>query len=175
MTAQTLVGRNVKIFWPDDDAWYMGRVTAFDEATGQHHVGPETCAGPASPGLYCIPKCKWVCLVMAFHTSSCSILSLGAFGGQACALLALTASWQLPLDQGCKQYTLAWGTNMTAWVHSHACACAGLQAIKACAALQGVSCCWACSTACVSMRGACACTHRCRGCTECLAGTNCLH
>ncbi|KAK9809797.1 hypothetical protein WJX73_007597 [Symbiochloris irregularis] len=33
-----LVDRIVKVFWPDDEAWYQGTVTSYDSATGQHHV-----------------------------------------------------------------------------------------------------------------------------------------
>lgn len=38
MTAEALIGRQVKIFWPEDDAWYSGEVVAYDDIYGRHHV-----------------------------------------------------------------------------------------------------------------------------------------
>jgi DNA mismatch repair protein MSH6 len=32
------VGRGVRVYWADDEAWYEGFVTAFDPAAGKHHV-----------------------------------------------------------------------------------------------------------------------------------------
>ena len=33
-----LVGRTVRVLWPDDDAWYCGRVEAYQPVTGKHRV-----------------------------------------------------------------------------------------------------------------------------------------
>jgi hypothetical protein len=33
-----LVGRQVRVLWPDDAAWYLGTVTAYDSASGRHQV-----------------------------------------------------------------------------------------------------------------------------------------
>ena len=37
---QALVGRSLRVFWPDDEAWYLGTVTAYDSSTGRHQVRP---------------------------------------------------------------------------------------------------------------------------------------
>lgn len=33
-----LVGRELRVLWPDDDGWFCGRVTHHDVATGSHKV-----------------------------------------------------------------------------------------------------------------------------------------
>lgn len=33
-----LVGRAVRVLWPDDSAWFLGEVTTYDPATGHHEV-----------------------------------------------------------------------------------------------------------------------------------------
>ena len=38
MNPQAMVGRDVRVFWPDDEAWYQGTVTSYDPPSGQHHV-----------------------------------------------------------------------------------------------------------------------------------------
>lgn len=35
---QALVGRKLRVYWPDDDGWYLGTVVLFDPQTGQHKV-----------------------------------------------------------------------------------------------------------------------------------------
>ena len=40
MRPEAAVGRPVRIFWPDEDAWFCGEVTSFDAASGQHQVLP---------------------------------------------------------------------------------------------------------------------------------------
>lgn len=45
---QQLVGRSLRVLWPDDEAWYLGTVTSFDPATGRHHVSERLCF-PAAP------------------------------------------------------------------------------------------------------------------------------
>ena len=40
MRPEEAVGRPVRIFWPDEDAWFCGEVTSFDAASGQHQVLP---------------------------------------------------------------------------------------------------------------------------------------
>lgn len=35
----TLVGRQVRVLWPEDAAWYLGTVAEYDKATGEHTVG----------------------------------------------------------------------------------------------------------------------------------------
>lgn len=36
--AQAAVGRRVRVYWPDEDAWFCGQVTRFDARTGWHSV-----------------------------------------------------------------------------------------------------------------------------------------
>ena len=36
--AAAAVGQRLRVFWPDDDTFYAGTVTAFDERTGTHEV-----------------------------------------------------------------------------------------------------------------------------------------
>lgn len=55
MSAQALIGRSVKVFWEDDDAWYTGRVTSYDEEKGQHHVRHALLAGVFTPCSLCLP------------------------------------------------------------------------------------------------------------------------
>ncbi|GAB4814051.1 hypothetical protein N2152v2_001097 [Parachlorella kessleri] len=35
---QALVGRSLRVLWPEDEAWYLGTVTSYDSATGKHQV-----------------------------------------------------------------------------------------------------------------------------------------
>lgn len=35
-----LVGRQVRLLWPKDDAWFLGSVEAYDAASGKHRVRP---------------------------------------------------------------------------------------------------------------------------------------
>ncbi|KAL3130595.1 hypothetical protein ABBQ38_008399 [Trebouxia sp. C0009 RCD-2024] len=35
---QALVGRKLRVYWPDDDGWYLGTVAHFDPRTAQHKV-----------------------------------------------------------------------------------------------------------------------------------------
>ena len=35
---EALVGRQIRVHWLDDDAWYAGRVAAYQPVTGQHQV-----------------------------------------------------------------------------------------------------------------------------------------
>ena len=35
---QSTVGKSCRIFWPDDQAWYVGKITSFDIKTGKHQV-----------------------------------------------------------------------------------------------------------------------------------------
>jgi len=37
--AAAYLGRELRVYWPDDDAWYLGTAVAFDEATHRHKVG----------------------------------------------------------------------------------------------------------------------------------------
>lgn len=38
VTPEGLVGRDVRIFWPLDDAWFLGTVDSYNSATAQHKV-----------------------------------------------------------------------------------------------------------------------------------------
>ena len=38
-----LCGRQVRVLWPDDEAWYLGTITAFDPVSWEHTVC--CCAG----------------------------------------------------------------------------------------------------------------------------------
>ena len=45
-----LVGRQIRVLWPEDDAWYLARVTAYDPATAEHMVRlPPPRPRPSSP------------------------------------------------------------------------------------------------------------------------------
>lgn len=35
---QALVGRQVRVLWPDDEAWYLGTVTNYDPSSAEHLV-----------------------------------------------------------------------------------------------------------------------------------------
>lgn len=36
--ATALVGRTLRVYWPQEDAWYLGTVTSYNSETGEHHV-----------------------------------------------------------------------------------------------------------------------------------------
>lgn len=38
VSAESMVGREVRILWPDDDAWFCGTVGSYDSSSGQHMV-----------------------------------------------------------------------------------------------------------------------------------------
>ncbi|KAG2498072.1 hypothetical protein HYH03_003832 [Edaphochlamys debaryana] len=38
LSPQALVGRELRVLWPDEEAWFCGRVTRYDEASGRHTV-----------------------------------------------------------------------------------------------------------------------------------------
>ena len=38
MEPEALVGRQVRVHWRDDDAWFMGSVIGYDPETGRHKV-----------------------------------------------------------------------------------------------------------------------------------------
>ncbi|KXZ51594.1 hypothetical protein GPECTOR_12g558 [Gonium pectorale] len=38
LAGEQLVGREVRVLWPDEEAWFCGRVTRYDEETGRHTV-----------------------------------------------------------------------------------------------------------------------------------------
>lgn len=59
LSAGKLVGRQVRVLWPDDAAWYLGTVTHYNEHTGEHTVrllplllscGHSTVAAQLPPG-----------------------------------------------------------------------------------------------------------------------------
>ena len=37
---EVLVGRKVRVFWPDDVLWYSGTISAYNEDTAKHTVSP---------------------------------------------------------------------------------------------------------------------------------------
>ena len=39
MSAESIVGRAVRILWPEDDAWFSGTIESYDSTSGQHTVG----------------------------------------------------------------------------------------------------------------------------------------
>ena len=39
LAAAAVVGRQLRIYWPDDDAWYLGTVQDYFRKTGEHQVG----------------------------------------------------------------------------------------------------------------------------------------
>jgi hypothetical protein len=40
LSPEQLVGRQVRVLWPDDDAWYLGNVVGYDVGSGMHRVSP---------------------------------------------------------------------------------------------------------------------------------------
>lgn len=38
MAPYQAVGREVRVYWPDEDAWFLGSVTSFDPVTARHEV-----------------------------------------------------------------------------------------------------------------------------------------
>jgi len=36
--ATALVGRTLRVYWPEEDAWFLGTVTSYNSETGEHHV-----------------------------------------------------------------------------------------------------------------------------------------
>ena len=38
VSAEAMVGRELRILWPDDDAWFCGTVDSYDSSSGQHMV-----------------------------------------------------------------------------------------------------------------------------------------
>eukprot|EP00967_Tisochrysis_lutea_P137628 scaffold247355_cov24-Tisochrysis_lutea.AAC.1 len=38
LAPEALVGRQVRVLWVGDDAWFMGNVTAYDPETGKHKL-----------------------------------------------------------------------------------------------------------------------------------------
>ena len=39
MSAESMVGKTVRILWPEDDAWFSGTIESYDSTSGQHTVG----------------------------------------------------------------------------------------------------------------------------------------
>lgn len=39
LSPEALVGRQLRVHWPDDEAWFLGTVTQYFPETGQHQVG----------------------------------------------------------------------------------------------------------------------------------------
>ena len=39
VSAESIVGRAVRILWPEDDAWFSGTIESYDSRSGQHTVG----------------------------------------------------------------------------------------------------------------------------------------
>lgn len=35
---EALIGRKLRVYWPDDDGWYLGTVAHYSPQTGQHKV-----------------------------------------------------------------------------------------------------------------------------------------
>lgn len=38
MSPEALVGRDVRVYWPMDDAWFWGTVSSYNPGTAQHTV-----------------------------------------------------------------------------------------------------------------------------------------
>ncbi len=38
LAPELLVGRKLRVYWPDDDGWYLGTVVSYNAQTGQHKV-----------------------------------------------------------------------------------------------------------------------------------------
>lgn len=38
MDPKFLVGRNIRVYWPIDEAWYGGKLTGYDALTNEHLV-----------------------------------------------------------------------------------------------------------------------------------------
>lgn len=35
---EALVGRDIRVYWPEDDAWYLGTVGQYDQTAHTHQV-----------------------------------------------------------------------------------------------------------------------------------------
>lgn len=60
LRTEDVVGKSVRVYWPDEDAWFPGEVEAYDPDTGQHKVSS-------------IVSCLMheVCFLQAFHEYTC--------------------------------------------------------------------------------------------------------
>lgn len=41
-----LIGRKLRVYWPEDDGWFLGTVVQYDAHMGQHKVYPEASLQP---------------------------------------------------------------------------------------------------------------------------------
>ena len=62
-----LVGRQVRVFWPEDIAWYLGRVASFDVEGSTHRVRvpPSLRPPPAEvfhPPVEGLSECPALCI-----------------------------------------------------------------------------------------------------------------
>eukprot|EP00955_Chlamydomonas_euryale_P048453 353973-Chlamydomonas_euryale.AAC.3 len=74
LDAKALLGRAVRVLWPDDAAWYLGTVALYDESTGEHEVRFEvwgsTRCGACHPPPMRAPA-------HTYRSPSCMFASLG--------------------------------------------------------------------------------------------------
>ena len=40
LSPAALIGRKLRVYWPDDDGWYLGTAVEYLPQTGQHKVCP---------------------------------------------------------------------------------------------------------------------------------------
>ena len=57
---EALVGRQIRVFWADEDAWFSGRVGSYVADTGQHQV---RLSQPPST-VTRTPDCKTACALL---------------------------------------------------------------------------------------------------------------
>ncbi len=38
LSPEALVGRKLRVYWPEDDGWFLGAVAHYNAQTGQHRV-----------------------------------------------------------------------------------------------------------------------------------------
>lgn len=41
MKAEDVVGRSIRVYWPNEEAWFAGLVEEFEPSTGQHKVNTD--------------------------------------------------------------------------------------------------------------------------------------
>ena len=62
MSAESIIGRAVRILWPEDDAWFSGTIESYDSTSGQHTVGQLLFCWPASSGCNALSLTQGSCV-----------------------------------------------------------------------------------------------------------------
>lgn len=57
-----MVGRTVRILWPDDDAWYLASIAGYNESTGEHLVRLDGTVDAAGRWPRELEHSRWCCI-----------------------------------------------------------------------------------------------------------------